>query len=130
MFNYQGPAVTQMEGMEVVEQLKCLGVVVCNRRNCFCQHKKYKIQQARKMVSMTYSIIARSCNKLIIGKTYWKSVLLPDVLHASFVLTWTRKESDELQIIKSEDRFWVGQGILQWWPCRARLGHPQIEVGI
>ena len=87
MFNYRGPANTQTQEMEVVEQLKYWGVVMCNRRNCFHQHKKDKIQQGRKMVNMTYLIISRSYNKLLIVKTYSKSVVLPGVIYASSVLT-------------------------------------------
>ena len=85
--------------MEVVEQLRYLGVTVVNKRNCFLQHKKGKIMQARKMANLTYSIIARSCSKILIGKTYWKSVVLPGVSYAASILTWTRKEIDELQRI-------------------------------
>ena len=58
--------------------------------------------QARKMANLTYSIIARSCSKIMIGKTYWKSVVLPGVLYASSVLTWTRKEMDEMQLIENQ----------------------------
>ena len=50
MFTYRGSAVTQMQGMVVAEQLKYLGVDVCNRGNFFYQHKKGTTQQARKMV--------------------------------------------------------------------------------
>ena len=102
MFNYKGPTVTQLQGMEVVERIKYLGVVVCNKRDCFQQHKKEKIRQARKMVNLTYSVIARSCNKLLIGKTYWKNIVLPGVLYASSVITWTNKENDELQRIDNQ----------------------------
>ena len=34
------------------------------------------------MANLTYSIIARSCSKIMIGKTYWKSfVLLEYYMH-------------------------------------------------
>ena len=88
--------------MEVVEQLRYLGVTLVNKRNCFLQYKKDKIMQARKMANLTYSIITRSCGEILIGKTYWKSVVLPGVLYASSVLTWTRKEIDELQRIENQ----------------------------
>ena len=54
------------------------------------------MMQARKMANLTYSIIARSCNKIMIGKTYWKNVVLPGALYALSILTWTRNEKDEL----------------------------------
>ena len=53
--------------MDVVEQIRYLGVTVSNKRNCFHQHKKGKILQARQMTNLTYSVIARSCNKVLIA---------------------------------------------------------------
>ena len=68
--------------MEVVEQWKYLGVTVIDKQDCFLQYKKEKIMQARKMANLTYSIIAHSCSKILIRKTYWKSVVLPGILYA------------------------------------------------
>ena len=73
IFTYRGAPIKLLKGMEVVEQLRFLGVTVVNKRNCFLQHKKGKIMQARKMANLTYCIIARSCSKILIGKTYFKS---------------------------------------------------------
>ena len=56
--------------MEMVEQIKYFGVTVNNNRNYFSLHKKEKILQVKRMVNLTYSIITRSCNKMLIGKTY------------------------------------------------------------
>ena len=93
-----------LKGMEVVERLRYLGVTVVNKRNCFLQHKNEKIMQARKMANLAYSIIECSCSKILIGKTYWKSVVLHhrSLLYASSVLTWTRKEMDEMQRIENQ----------------------------
>ena len=101
IFNYRGAPIELLKGMEVVERLRYLGVTVVNKWNCFLQHKKKKIMQARKMANLTYSIIAHSCSKILIGKTYWKSVVLPGILYASSVLTWIRKEMDEVQHIEN-----------------------------
>ena len=35
------------------------------------------------------AVIAKSCNKLLIGKTYWKSAALPAILHGSEVVCYT-----------------------------------------
>ena len=56
--------------MEMVEQIKYFGMTVNNNRNYFSLHKKEKILQVKRMVNLTYSIITRSCNKMLIGKTY------------------------------------------------------------
>ena len=41
-------------------------------------------------------------DKIMIGKTYWKSVVLPGVLYAIAKLTWTKKEKEDLQILKNQ----------------------------
>ena len=86
IFNYRGAPIELLKGMEVVKQLRYLDVTVVNKRNCFLEHEKEKIMQARKMANLTYSIIVCSCSKILIGKTYWKSVVLPGILYASSVL--------------------------------------------
>ena len=37
IFNYRGAPIELLKGMEVVEQLRYLGVTVVNKRNCFLQ---------------------------------------------------------------------------------------------
>jgi len=49
----------------------------------------------------TYSVIHRSSNKLLLGKTFWKFVVLPSVLYASAVTLWTKEELDNLQRIET-----------------------------
>ena len=40
---------------------------------------------------------AKSCNKLLIGKTYWKSAALPAILHGSEVVCYTENQITKLQ---------------------------------
>ena len=49
---------------------------------------------------MTYSVMHKSCNKIMIGKVYWKSVVLPAVLTGASVLCWMRSELEMLQRIE------------------------------
>jgi hypothetical protein len=90
-----------IQNIVIVKSIKYLGVDVDDSRRFFSEHKKAKIEQAKKMSRMTYSMIARSCNKMMIGKTYWKSVVLPSVLHASSVVLWNQGEIDQLQRIEN-----------------------------
>ena len=48
-----------------------------------------KNKLAEKMANLTFSIIGRSCNKMVMGKTYWKSVVQPRVLSVTAVMVWT-----------------------------------------
>ena len=57
----------------VVSQIKYLGVTVVNKKKLFKEHITMMLQKAQKMVNMTYGITQKCCNKLMIGKCYWKS---------------------------------------------------------
>ena len=68
------------------------------------KYKETKIEMSRKMSNIAFSVVARSCNKILIGKTYWKSVVLPSVLTAGAVVDWNKTELDKLQRI--ENKVW------------------------
>ena len=91
-------------GIAVVDNIRYLGVIVESKRNCFGKHKREKLKLAKKMVNMTYSVIVRACSRLIIGKTYWKSVVLPSILYASAVIGWS--PDDLLKLQRLENSVW------------------------
>ena len=64
-----------IRGITVTEKMKYLGVIINDKVECFKEHKTDKITLCKKMANMTYSVTARACNKLLIGKTFWKSVV-------------------------------------------------------
>ena len=49
-------------------------------------------------------MISKSCDKLLIGKTYWKSLVQPRVLSGAAVVVWTKEERKQLQRV--ENRVW------------------------
>ena len=93
-----------IRGIAVMEKMKYLGVIINDKVECFKEHKNDKITLCKKMANMTYSVTARACNKLLIGKTYWKSVVLPCVMTGAAVIQWNEKEIEQLQ--KLENSVW------------------------
>ena len=57
---------------------------------------------------MAYSVINKSCNKLLMGKAYWKNIALPSILYGSNVINMTVSEIEEIQRIENS----VGRQIL------------------
>ena len=54
------------------------------------------------MANITYSVIEKSCNKLLIGKkTYWKSIALPSLLYGTNIINLTDDNIIELEIIEN-----------------------------
>lgn len=93
--------VKEIEGIEIVESLKYLGVTIENNHNLFRKHKESTIQAAGKLSNLTYSIISKSANKMLIGKTYWKNIVLPSVLQSIGVIPYTNTEINELQRVEN-----------------------------
>jgi len=97
--NYQS-----LQGIDVVSQMKYLGVCIGSERDIFHQHKVQKLKVSKRMSNMTYSIIERSCNKIMIGKTYWEMIVLPSLLFGSAIVPWNKTEIENLQ--RSENDVW------------------------
>merc|ERR1712029_287099 len=45
----------------------------------------------------TYSTIKTSCNKMLIGKSYWKGIVIPTILYGAGLYNVTKKEITNLQ---------------------------------
>ena len=56
------------------------------------------------MANLTVSVISRSCDKLLIEKTYWKSMVQPGMLSAAAVVVWTKEERK--QFARVENMVW------------------------
>ena len=59
------------------------------------------LKKAQRMANLIYPVISRSCNKLIIGKTFWKCIALPYVLFGCNAITMNENIIKKLQIIEN-----------------------------
>ena len=100
IFNMKGRP-KSIRGIDVVKQIKYLGITINDDKKCFRIHKKEAIEKADRMANITYPVISKSCNKILIGKTYWKSIVLPTILYGSNILGFTKTDIDKLQIIEN-----------------------------
>ena len=91
----------QIEGIKVVDRIKYLGIEIDNKRNYFKTQRIKILEKARKLANMTYAVIEKSCNKLLIGKTYWKSVALPSILYGINVINLSEDDIKSLQTIEN-----------------------------
>ena len=55
------------------------------------------IDRAKWRATETYSMIEKSCNRLMVGKTYWKCGVLPGVLKGAECMNFTKDQIKELQ---------------------------------
>ena len=97
VININRDNIMEINNIKVVKSLKYLGFNLNEGRSCFSDHKKLKIKKSKELASMIMSIIARSSNKLLIGKTYWKNVALPEVMYGGEIVPYTKSEIKEIQ---------------------------------
>jgi len=92
---------TRVGNIKQCQEMTYLGVKIIPKRDLFAQHRAEKINVADKMANVTYSVIGRACDRLLLGKTYWKNVVLPSVLISSEVIVWREREKERLQRIEN-----------------------------
>ena len=79
-----------IEDIKVTDKIKYLGLDIDNKRTYFKSQKENILEKAQRLANVTYSVIAKSCNKVIIGKTYWKNLVLPSVLYGTNIINFNR----------------------------------------
>ena len=77
--------------------IKYLGIKITDKRECFKEYKNDCILKAKRFANMTYSTTANACNKILIGKTFWKSIAMPSFLYAAEILEYTEEELKSFQ---------------------------------
>ena len=99
LFNGRGAGeeVQEIEGVEVVSEVKYLGVMIENKSNLYAGQRRRMIDKGRKMSNLTYSVIEKCCHRVIIGKVYWKSVVLAGVLYGAEVVNMREVDVEKLQ---------------------------------
>ena len=89
--------------IEVVKKIKYLGVIVENRRKMFLVWKcliSYKIKSFDKGIqfgNQLYSILGNSYNRMLIGKTFYKGLVLPNILYEQDIIVYNKIELEQLQ---------------------------------
>ena len=91
----------EIEGIEVVKKLKYLGLEICDDRDIFKEQKEEMIERATKLALQTYSVIDRSCNKVLMGKLFWKSIVLPSILLGAGLMDFTKDQIERLQRVEN-----------------------------
>ena len=89
--------VKEIQGIETTNEIKYLGLKITNNRDCFNKQKQYNKDEATKYSNIILAIIYRSCNRLLIGKTYWKNIILPKILYGQEIINYTKTDLETLQ---------------------------------
>ena len=73
-------------------------MIVQAKRNVFeGQKNEIRKKKIKRLSVMTNSVIERNCHRVMMGKTYWKGVVLPSALYGAEVIGMKAEEIDKLQ---------------------------------
>ena len=89
-------------GIEFVQKAKSLGILIDNKRKCFESYKQKKIDDGLKFSNILYSVLGNSVNRLLIGKTFWKGIALPNILYGSDVIDYQTNELNKVQVLENK----------------------------
>ena len=89
--------IEEIEGIQVTDKIKYLGIIIDNKKELFQSHKEAVIEKAKFYANMMYHVTGKCVNRMLIGKTYWKNMIIPKLLHGTGVMTFSAKEIGELQ---------------------------------
>ena len=97
IINLNRDNINQISDIKVTQQIKYLGILINEGRNCFRNYKKDKVLKSKHLANMIMPVVARSSNKFLIGKTYWKNVALSEILYGSEIIPYNQEELRGLQ---------------------------------
>ena len=83
------------------KSIKYLGFMIDDEKDIFKTQKEKIGKELKKFENMTYSVISKSCNKILIGKTYWKGMVLPSVLNGIGVMNVSNEIIENVQGIEN-----------------------------
>ena len=86
-----------VRGIQEFDKIKYLGITIDNSRQCFTTHVGNSYNGARKMLAVLYSILGTCCNRLLIGKTFWKGLALSNFMYGSDVVVYGSNGLGKLQ---------------------------------
>ena len=68
--------IEEIEGIEVERSIKYLGIEINDKVDMFERQREVVMEKAQTMAKNTYAVIEKSCNKVLMGKTFRKGVAL------------------------------------------------------
>ena len=92
----------EIEGIKIVKELKYLGVTIENKKRWYGKHINENINKGIKLSNYMYSIIGGSCNRLMIGKAFWKGIALASILFNQELLLYNVNEMEKLQRVENK----------------------------
>ena len=93
--------IEKIGNIKVENSFEYLGIQIIDKRNMFQDHIKKSLTKAKKFENMTFSMIEQSCNRVLVGKVFYKNICLPAILYGLNIVKINEKEINNLQTIEN-----------------------------
>ena len=93
--------IEKISNIDVVEEILYLGIIIRNQKKWYLSNNKKAIEKANKLCNHLFSVLGNSCNRMLIGKTYYKGLALPNILYGQEIVIFNKNDLDKLQIIEN-----------------------------
>ena len=88
--------------IDVVDSFRYLGVEIINKKKLFKLQIEKSLGKAQKMSNLLYMVLGNSCNRLLIGKTFWKGLALATFMYGQEVIMYSKADIEKLQRIDNK----------------------------
>lgn len=102
VWNQKWTGTKDIRGIEESKEMKYLGVVINNSKQCFSTHVEQALNKARRMIAVLYSVLGSCCNRLLIGKTFWKGLALSSFMYGSDIIIYGGNTIGKLQSMDNQ----------------------------
>ena len=96
--NDRNSEIKDIDGIQVNQTIKYLGVLIDNKKGCFNSQKNRIFENGLKFSNQTYSVLGKACDKMLVGKTFYKGLVLPGMLYAGETIPFNIGDIKKLQI--------------------------------
>ena len=87
----------EIADIDVTSKIRYLGMDIINERKWHKEQKTRTYVTALKMTNILYSILGTSCNRMLVGKTFWKGLALSCFMYGQEIVLYNETELQELQ---------------------------------
>ena len=92
---------SHIDGIEITDEILYLGIKIRNARRWDKEHIESMIGKARRLSNQIYQITGKCCNRMLVGKTFWKGVALPNFLYGQEIARLNNYDTENLQKIEN-----------------------------
>ena len=92
----------EINGIKTAENMKYLGIDICKQRRWYKNQVENMKTKGNKLSNVLFSVLGCCCNRMIIGKTFWKGLAIPNMMYGQEIIPLTKTDLSQLEVIENK----------------------------